>query len=124
KLDDDFNEVDGVLLDNQNIETIFQETHNIRVGGEYRVGAWYLRAGGRYSTSPYKDINIALNPEYIKTSYSGGIGYRENNVFIDFAFSQTLSDYKLMAYNHVDNMAEADIKNKINNFILTLGFKF
>ena len=123
-LDDDFNEEFGVLADNRYIETIFQETHNIRVGGEFRLGSLYFRGGGRYSTSPYKDIEIALNSDYTKTTYSGGIGYRENNFFIDFAFSQSLSSYKLMAYAHPDNTAEANIDNTMNNFILTFGFKF
>lgn len=124
KLNDDFNDVAGVVQDNSDIKILYQETHNIRVGGEFRYGSLYFRAGGRYSTSPYKDIAGALNSDYTKTTYSGGLGYREKNFFVDFAFSQTVSSYSLKAYRHYTNSAVANIDNKLNNFILTVGFRF
>jgi len=124
KLDDEFNETYGIIQDNRDIETYYSETHNLRIGGEFRYGPLYLRAGGRYSTSPYEDLPGAVNADYTTMSYSGGLGYRENNFFVDFAFAQTTLNYKMYAYVHDTNNAIANIDNKMNNFILTFGVKF
>ncbi|MBU8892022.1 MAG: outer membrane protein transport protein [Bacteroidales bacterium] len=121
KMDDDENS-QGVIDDNAQIETIYQETHNLRAGAEFRSGPIYFRAGGGFSTSPYTDESI--NKDYQKITLSGGLGYREKNFFIDFAFSQTTSDYYLSAYTWDYNYELAKIENKLNNFILTFGFKF
>ena len=123
EMDDEFSSQE-VNDDNTEIERIFQATHNLRIGAEFRYGLLYFRAGGRYSTSPYKDVEGVLNPTYERIAYSGGIGYREKKFFIDFAFSQTLLDYKMLAYDYEFNTALADIKNKMNNFVLTFGVKF
>ncbi len=119
KLDDEFNEIGGVIQDNDDIQNLFQETHNLRAGAEFRYGPLYFRAGGRYSTSPYKNIS-----DYDQFSFAGGFGYREKNFFVDFAFSQTISNYNMYAYIYEYNSAVADIDYKLNKFILSFGFKF
>ena len=121
KLDDEDNS-QGVIDDNTQIKLIYQKTHNIRAGAEFRYGPLYFRAGGRYSTSPY--TNNSINPDCEKITLSGGLGYREKNFFVDFAFAQTTSTYNLSAYDWEYNKALANIENKMNNFILTFGFKF
>lgn len=118
KMDDEYNSQD-VLNDNSQIKSIFQGTHNLRAGAEFRFGPLYVRAGGRYSTSPYKYID-----DYEKITLAGGFGYRVNKFFVDFAFSQTTSSYKLYAYDWQYNNQEASIDSKLNNFIMTFGFKF
>ncbi len=131
KLDDRDNSL-GVIEDNNDIKSIFQETHNIRAGAEFRYGPLYFRAGGRYSTSPYADIEGALNPDYEKITLSGGLGYREKNFFVDFAFAQTSYNYKMIAYDlspyytdfDFSDNEKASIDHKLNNFILTFGVKF
>lgn len=123
EMDDEYNSQD-VIVDNQNIKTFFKETHNFRAGAEFRYGPLYFRAGGRYSTSPYKDVAGVLSADYEKITLAGGLGYREKNFFIDFAFAQTTSTNKLIAYDWEYNNEEASIENKMNKFILTFGFKF
>jgi hypothetical protein len=124
-LDDKFNS-DNVIEDNYYIKTIYKETHNIRFGAEFRTGPLYYRAGGRYSTSPYTSVSI--NEDYNEITLSGGIGYREKNFFIDFAFAQKSSSYNTIAYDlnayypSYENKL-ANIDNKLNKFILTIGFK-
>jgi len=118
KLDDDFNSV-GVITDNNTIKDVYKNTHNLRGGVEFRLGSLYLRGGGAYSTSPY-----TYNKDFNTITYSGGLGYREKNYFIDVAFSQTRTDYLISAYNWEYNNAVADVKNKLNRFILTFGLKF
>jgi hypothetical protein len=123
KMDDEYNSQD-VIIDNSDIKHVYQETHNIRAGLEVRTGSLYLRAGGRYSTSPYANVQGALNSDFEKITVAGGLGYREKNFFVDFAFSQSLSNYKMIAYDYEFNDAVAKIDSKLNNFILTFGIKF
>jgi hypothetical protein len=122
-MEDEYNSQE-VIDDNSDIGRVFQETHNIRAGLELRTGSLYYRAGGRYSTSPYANTTDALNLDYEKITLAGGLGYREKNFFVDFAFSQTFYNYKMIAYNYEFNNAVAAIDSKLNNFILTFGIKF
>ncbi len=126
KMDDQDNS-QGVIDDNAQMEVVFQKTHNIRAGAELRYGPLYFRAGGRYSTSPYTDKTI--NSDYKKITLAGGLGYRVSNFFVDFAYAQTTVNYNMIAYDlnsiyssYINN--EASIDSKLNNFILTFGFKF
>ena len=119
---DDADNSQFVKDDNRDIQAVYQSVSNIRVGAEFRTGPFYLRAGTAYSTSPYKKTDNSINHDNNRLSYSGGVGYREKNFFIDFAYSQTNYDYKLGVFQ--GNPYNADISTKQNNFILSFGFKF
>lgn len=123
KMEDEYNS-QYVNDDNSDIGRVFQETHNIRAGAEVRTGSFYYRVGGRYSTSPYAKVPNALNSDFEKITLAGGLGYREKNFFVDFAFAQTSYNYKMIAYDYEFNDAVASIDSKLNNFILTFGIKF
>lgn len=128
KMDDEFNS-DGVIDDNSFIQNNFGKSHNLRAGAEFRTGPLYFRAGGRYSTSPYDSDEELINEDYQQITLAGGLGYREKNFFIDFAFAQKSSSYNVIAYDlnsYYDSYQneEASIDNKLNKFILTIGFKF
>ena len=116
---DDNIKSEGVITDNNTINDIYQITHNIRAGAEFRFGPLYVRGGGAYSTSPYVNMD-----DYETITIAGGLGYREKNFFVDFAYAQTSYDYYMSAYDWEFNNAVAHIENKMNNFILTLGVKF
>ncbi|MFO7827164.1 MAG: hypothetical protein R6V23_00975 [Bacteroidales bacterium] len=118
KMDDDFNS-QGVIADNNYIQSAFEKTHNIRAGAEFRTGVIYYRAGFAYSTSPFKEGTG--NEAFDRTSYSAGIGYRESNFFFDFAYRLMMSEFKVDDYPGGNT---ANIDNSINNFILTMGVKF
>ncbi len=118
KLDDEFNSQE-VTVDNDDINSIYDKTHNLRAGAELRYGPLYFRGGGRYSTSPYKN-----NDNYDEFTIAGGLGYRTDKFFMDLAFSQSQYSYSMQAYEYEFNDAIANIDNKVNNYVLTFGFKF
>lgn len=105
---------------NNTIHLKYTSTSNIRVGAEVRFDPLTFRAGYAFYGSPYKKgDNINAN----RSSYTAGIGFRENNYFIDFAYVLT----KYTEYNYLYDPAIADrVKNDYTNssFMLTLGFKF
>ncbi|HKL09057.1 MAG TPA: hypothetical protein VJ896_09795 [Bacteroidales bacterium] len=118
KLDDDFNS-QGIIIDNNSIESIFTRTHNIRAGAEFRTGVLYYRGGFAYSTSPFKEGHD--NEGFDRTSYSVGLGYRESNFFVDFAYKRSMSEFSIIDYSGGN---QALIDNSLNNFILTTGIRF
>ncbi|NVO02083.1 MAG: hypothetical protein HXX09_05220 [Bacteroidetes bacterium] len=104
---------------NDAINTKLNATANIRVGTEWRLDPFVLRAGYALYGNPYKG-GISNSD---RTSYSGGFGIREDIYFIDFAWVHTTGseDY------YLDNLAvETPAKNTFSNnaFMITLGIRY
>jgi long-subunit fatty acid transport protein len=70
---------------NADISSTLASTSDLRLGAEYKIEAWSLRAGYRYEQSPYKN-KITVGD---LTGYSGGFGYNWGATKLDFAYSQT-----------------------------------
>ena len=96
-----------------------QATHDIRVGGEYRINAVSLRAGYRFVNSPYKtqDIIGDLN------SVSAGIGYSYGTSRIDFGYTFAHQPIKSTTLSSSMNQNEF-IKTKNNLFNVTYSVNF
>ncbi|MGQ0830031.1 MAG: OmpP1/FadL family transporter [Bacteroidota bacterium] len=105
---------------NNTIHSKYTSTSNIRIGAEVRFDPLTFRAGYALYGSPFKNgENINAN----RNSYTAGIGFRENNYFIDFAYVLT----KYTQYNYLYDPAIVDrVKSDYSNssFMLTLGLRF
>jgi len=107
--------------ENSSIQNKYTETHNVKLGTEFRIGHFALRGGFGYSMSPYADdINDGE-----KFSYSGGMGFRDKNFFLDLAYvrSENHENYYLYGSENV-NVNPTDNKLITNNLLLTLGFRY
>lgn len=99
---------------------------NFRVGAEGRLDQFMGRLGFGYNGSPFKDDQTSSH----RLHYSAGIGWRFSNWFLDLAFVQTQwnqweQPYSL--YYPVDGWIDvptAELNQKINQFVLTTGWKF
>ena len=111
------------LNENQAISNKYTSTGNLRVGTEWRVlKPMSVRAGIAYYGSPYKQ---SVGNDGSSMSYTAGIGFRENNFFIDFAyvFTQTKENY----YFYDPSIASVDPSMntlKSSRVMMTIGFKF
>ncbi len=110
---DDYTFVD----ENKNIKELFTATHNIRAGVEYNLSPITLRAGYAHNTTPFKSNSVN---SYQRDIYSGGIGFRNANYFIDFTYAYAKSEGKYYLYPG----AITDQKITSNNFMLSMGVKF
>ena len=81
--------------ENELISDEFKATSTVRVGGEYRIDKFSLRAGYRFEESPYKDGFVMgdLN------GYSAGVGYTFGPSRLDLGFSQSQRDYNAQLYD-------------------------
>ncbi len=99
--------------------------HNFRLGGEFRLNKLYLRSGFGYYGKAFQTGEENADLDY--TSISGGIGFREQRVSIDFGFTSYMYDQSYILYPlnlNVFDPAIADLKTSKNMFTLTLGYKF
>jgi long-subunit fatty acid transport protein len=105
---------------NSTIRSKYTTTGNLRVGAEVRFDPIALRAGYALYGSPFKSGD---NVSAMRSSYSGGIGYRVNNFFADFAYVLTNYDQTTFLYDPtISNPVKSNFKN--SNFMVTLGVRF
>lgn len=105
--------------ENQNIKSDLLATHSLRVGTEWRVQPFFLRAGYGLSTSA---IDKSINEQF-SSQYSFGVGYRSGSMFVDFAFMQKLGSQNYYMYDAA-YVNPAYLESKTSFYSLSVGFKF
>ena len=109
-------------LENQTIESLYRGTHNVRIGGEARIRrVLRLRGGFAYQQHPYANGG-SVNAVNVIT-YSGGIGLRFSNIFIETAYQlrQSDSDFYMYDPSIVD---VARLNRSRGEFMLSLGIRY
>ncbi len=102
------------------IRSKYTATGNLRVGGEVRFDPIAIRLGYALYGSPFKSNE---NKNANRSSYTAGIGYRQDYFFIDFAYVLTKYD----EFNYLYNTPKATIVEnsyKNSSFMLSLGLRF
>ncbi|MCF6170769.1 MAG: outer membrane protein transport protein [Bacteroidales bacterium] len=107
--------------ENSNIRNYYRSTHNFRAGTEWRISKVSLRAGYAFYGSPYSN---KLN-DGKRQSFSGGIGYRMDNVALDFAYVYSVKDEDYYFYS-TENIQPNPVSNTFTdqNFVLSLRYIF
>ena len=104
---------------NDDIAKQFTSAINLRIGGEYALKNFRLRAGFGLNGTAYavKDIT--------NTNYSLGIGYRLRKFYIDLAYRKSITEEERIPYNTLVAQKQLSINDFRNDqILLTLGFKF
>ena len=122
-----FQEMNKMDVLNDLISETYQGTNNLRFGAEYRFSeALSFRGGYATYQNPYK--KVFLNSGGTHQTFSGGLGYRVNNMFLDFAYLlRKESDIHSLYYSpdvepEVQPVAETDTNT--HQFAVTVGWKF
>ncbi len=128
--------------ENEHISDMLQNARTIKIGGEYRLtDNFSLRAGFANTsnltnsnlTKRFHETSVRTDPEYFShnsTNYATfGLGYRESNWYVDFAYVNQLINEDYYAYNSEDLLPDfqvtpANIKTSNNNIVATFGIKF
>ncbi|WP_214228080.1 outer membrane protein transport protein [Pedobacter sp. B4-66] len=119
-------EPNTILDENNAIRADYKQAVNYRVGAEYKIdNAFSLRGGYGVNGSAIKGDT----KEHFATQfYSGGLGYRVNNYYVDVAYQRMETNTELSPYllGSNENPLEpvADIKTSRNNVFLTFGLRF
>ena len=112
---------------NKPIASRFKSVTNIRIGGEYRLKKFRIRAGYNLMDDPYANkpdnrINYSLTN---LSSITGGVGYRTSKFFIDLAVVHTQGDgyYTPYAVTFLPG-PDYNYTNTTDRILFTLGFPF
>ena len=105
--------------ENQSIRNNFALTQNIRVGTEWRLDPFRLRAGYRYQGNP---LSSKFNNNFAASIYSLGFGIKEDDYYFDMGYALKTQE------NQVDVIADqgefANTRLKDHYLTFTLGFRF
>ncbi len=112
---------------NKEINNTLTQTHNFRVGAEFRPTELFtLRAGYGLYQSPYK--SSFLNYDDKHQTFSGGFGIKLNNMFVDAAYilRQEQNYYSLYYNDFIDDNYQkpATINSSLHNILVTIGWRF
>ncbi len=106
--------------DNQVIRELYKSVINYQIGAEYKFGNFQFRGGYGFQEDPYVSSNYDRHID----RYSIGLGYREANFFIDFAFNQRITKNYISPYEIEVNRPVASLTNFQTMALFTLGFNF
>jgi len=106
------------INENKAIRNKYVEGNNIRFGTEWRLQPMSIRGGIAYYSSPFQQDGSGS-----RIDYSAGIGFREDNFFLDFAFvlSQTKDNY---FFYDATKISPSVNESRSSSILMTLGFKF
>lgn len=111
---------------NNLIKSTYQGASNIRTGLEFRFDNVSLRGGFGYYGNPYK----SGTPSAERLSFSGGLGFRFANAFLDLAFVHNQWKNNEQPYQLPNKdpyigliVPTADLTTGSNTAVMTLGFK-
>jgi len=122
---DQGNNPEVIMAENATVKDYYKSAVNYRLGAEIKLdNAFSLRGGYGLNGSPVKDDKGKFETKY----YSGGLGYRVNNYFVDLTYQRAetnteLSPYVIGTAEHPEEPV-ADIKTARNNVFLTFGIRF
>jgi len=102
---------------NEIISNELQAVSTFRLGGEYRIYNWSLRAGYRYEQSPYANESTVGD----LTGYSGGIGYDFGSMKLDLAYTNASYQENPRLYE-TGLTNTANIDRDLSNVILSISF--
>lgn len=112
---------------NRDLKRVFNPAHSVRVGAEFRpVEVVSLRGGFSWTQSPYSSTYVNNNDKHM--TYSLGVGYRMNNMYIDLGYMlrNQKYDYSLYYSGFVPEEFQemAKMKNNDHTVAVTLGWRF
>ena len=107
--------------ENSDIEAVYRPVHNLRFGGEVRLGPGYLRGGYAHYASPFATSETNVNSD--RNILSAGLGIRNRFFFMDATYSRSMTENSY--YLYVPGITEAAVlEENGNRVMLTVGFRF
>ena len=113
-----------VIDDNDAIYDSYRDVVNYKLGAEIRFDELRFRGGYNYQADPFRTQDIDRSV----VGYSGGIGYRNKDYFIDFSTVYRESRQQYSAYflpeNYAGGTPSVNTKFSSISSMVTVGFTF
>lgn len=106
---------------NGTIDAKYRPASNIRLGAEYKYDIFSFRLGGAYYGSPFQmGLNLKSEDQH-QISYTGGLGIRGKNGYIDIAYALAQSTEFYRPYG-LTGEAVPGVKNKLSDHRVMVTF--
>lgn len=105
---------------NKTIRSKYSQTSNLRVGLEANLKPMFVRLGYAMYGSPFGDT---FSGDFVKTFYTGGIGFRKDKMYVDISFTKSMSNENYYMYNP-NFVDKSTLKNSGTTIAVTVGSKF
>lgn len=103
---------------NEDIDLYYKTAHNIRLGGEFRIGMIALRGGAFYYGSPYTANSINEDNNWL--GFTGGIGFFTGQHYFDLTYGYKMNEFNYQPYR----LAQGTVDSNHTTFRATFGFRF
>jgi hypothetical protein len=105
---------------NSTIQKVYSTGHNVRMGVEYNLGIYKLRAGYVMNGNPYGQVFVG---DLVRNTFSVGAGYKgKGNFYIDASYALTHMTEHYYLYTTMNTSAKLYLLSSSVN--VTMGFKF
>lgn len=104
------------------IQNTLKQTVNLRFGGEYRLNKLYFRGGYALYGKVFEKGEENENMDH--TSFSFGLGFREQNLYIDLGYVNLRNTQNYILYNTFTESPMAQLNTRRNIFSVTFGYRF
>jgi len=103
--------------ENLTIESNYQQTENIKIGAEFIIKPFVLRAG-------YSKYGSALaSKDFSRENFSYGFGINNGVYFVDMSYIISQGSDEQLLYSE-DNLSPIKIINTNHNLVFTIGFRY
>jgi hypothetical protein len=110
---------------NNEIHRRYAEAGNLKIGTEWRYETYSFRAGYAMFGTPFASGKAVSGADQSRTSYTAGIGIRDQEYFLDLAYAYTTGKYYDRPYSLSSATVEgATTEMQTHNITLTFGVKF
>lgn len=118
---------DSFLNSADNVKVFYNNTLNLKVGGEYRMNHVSLRGGVNYQQNPFSttfDNSNAINRSQM--IFSAGVGYRTNQFYVDVTgmYGTTQQSYTPYRLTDSRDFASTKIDNSFTRGVVSFGVFF
>ncbi|MCX6133652.1 MAG: porin [Ignavibacteriales bacterium] len=102
----------------------YEDTYILRVGGEYTMGEWQVRAGYMYDHSPAPTKYVEpLLPDATKNDFSVGLGYNlTKNITVDLAYMYIKFDQRKAVGTEIN--FDGTYNSTAHLFAVNFGYSF
>lgn len=111
---------DNFFDQNTAVRSVYTAGSIIRLGGEYRLDPFRLRAGYQYRSNPINTTDYT--GDLSQKTYSIGAGVKNKYTYIDVAYALSQSNTSLYLYDGVEESIHNEIWN--SHITFTFGMQF
>ena len=109
---------------NKQIASKYSLAHTFKIGAEYSIEQFRLRAGYVYKSGVFNSNIAPANGNQAANIFTGGLGYRSDNFGFDLAYVRSIFKDYMSLYSVNNTETGLNNTNQFSQIVTTFTFKF